>query len=126
GQTVARTQLIVERLDGLSRGQMPDARLIGNLANLVQVGQGNQATTSPESSAQTSPPSGQPQPVSSGTVSTPNTAAGMGNDWGSMLAQAVALANGDESNRPTPVNVGAVPSGNAGASSLPPPAPAGA
>lgn len=126
GQTVARTQLILERLDGLSRGQMPDARLIGNLANLVQVGESNQATTAPESAGQAAPPT----PVSSGTVSTPNTAAGMGNDWSSMLAQAVALANGDESSRPTPVNVGAVPSGNAGASSSPssspPPAPAGA
>lgn len=128
GQTVARTQLILERLDGLSRGQMPDARLIGNLANLVQVGQGNQATTAPESSVQTSPPSGQGQPVSSGTVSTPNTASGMGNDWGSMLAQAVALATGDESNRPTPVNVGSVPSGNTAAPSnaSPPPAAHGA
>ncbi len=112
GEVVARTQLMVDRLDGLTRGQLPDARLVGNLANLVQVGDGNRATTTPSSSVQASPPpSG--QAVSSGTVSTPNTADGMANDWASMLAQAVALANGDESNRPTPVNVGAVPNGNA-------------
>ncbi|HEY0879811.1 MAG TPA: hypothetical protein VGE10_15290, partial [Zeimonas sp.] len=128
GEVVARTQLMVERLDGLTRGRLPDARLVGNLANLVQIGDGNRATTVPESTVQTTPPSAPSQPVSSGTVSTPNAANGMGNDWGSMLAQAVALANGDESNRPVPVNAGAVPSGRAGAPSgaAAQPAPSGA
>lgn len=111
GEVVARTQLMLDRLDGLTRGRLPDARLVGNLANLVQVGDGNGTTTMPSPSAPASPPpSG--QAVSSGTVSTPNSTDGMANDWASMFAQAVALANGDESNRPTPVNVGTVPTGN--------------
>lgn len=123
GEVVARTQLMVDRLDGLSRGQLPDARLIGNLANLVQIGENNRATNAPPPSSQQTPPAPPAtptlpqQPTSSGTVSTPNTASGMGNDWGSMLSQAVALATGDESNRPTPVDVGAVPAASAGTQS---------
>ncbi len=107
GEVVARTQLLVERLDGIARGQLPDARLVGNLANLVQVGDGNRASTAPQSTVQSS--QSQP-PVSSGAVSTPNVANGMSTEWGTALAQAVALANGDPSNRPVPVAVGAVPS----------------
>ncbi len=126
GEIVARTQLMLDRLDGLSRGQMPDARLVGNLATLVQVGDGNRATNGPQSAAQASlpaalgaaPPStpvATQQPVSAGDVSTANLANGLSADWGTALAQAVAIANGDESNRPVPVNVGAVPSGGAAA-----------
>ncbi len=122
GEVVARTQLLVDRLDSLSRGQLPDARLIGNLANLVQIGEGNHANTAPQSSVTSS--QAQP-PVSSGSVSTPNVANGLSTDWGTALAQAVAIANGDQSNRPAPVTV-AVPPGSAGsassgAASAPPP-----
>lgn len=111
GEVVARTQLLVDRLDAVSRGQLPDARLIGNLANLVQIGEGNRASTAPQSSATSS--QSQP-PTSSGTVSTPNVASGLSTEWGTALAQAVAIANGDQSNRPVPVDVGAVPSAGAG------------
>lgn len=111
GEVVARTQLLVDRLDAVSRGQLPDARLIGNLANLVQIGDGNRASTAPQSSATSS--QSQP-PTSSGTVSTPNVASGLSTEWGTALAQAVAIANGDQSNRPVPVDVGAVPSAGAG------------
>lgn len=110
GEVVARTQLLVDRLDSVAQRQMPDARLIGNLANLVQIGEGNRASTAPQSSTQSSQT--QP-PVSSGTVSTPNVANGLTAEWGTALAQAMALANGDESNRPAPVNVGAIPAGSA-------------
>lgn len=110
GEIVARTQLLVDRLDSVAQRQMPDARLIGNLANLVQIGEGNRASTAPQSATQSSQT--QP-PVSSGTVSTPNVANGLTTEWGTALAQAMALANGDESNRPAPVNVGAVPTGSA-------------
>lgn len=111
GEVVARTQLLVDRLDAVSRGQLPDARLIGNLANLVQIGEGNRASTAPQSSATSS--QSQP-PTSSGTVSTPNVASGLSTEWGTALAQAVAIANGDQSNRPVPVDVGAVSSAGAG------------
>lgn len=112
GEVVARTQLLVDRLDAaVSRGQLPDARLVGNLANLVQIGEGNRASTAPQSSATSS--QSQP-PTSSGTVSTPNVANGLSTEWGPALAQAVAIANGDPSNRPVPVDVGVVPSASAG------------
>jgi len=110
GEVVARTQLLVDRLDSLSRGQLPDARLIGNLANLVQIGEGNHANTAPQSSVTSS--QSQP-PISSGSVSTPNVANGLSTDWGTALAQSVAIANGDQSNRPAPVAVD-VPAGSVG------------
>jgi len=111
GEVVARTQLLVDRLDAVSRGQLPDARLVGNLANLVQIGEGNRANTAPQSSVTSS--QAQP-PISSGSVSTPNVANGLSTDWGTALAQAVAIANGDQSNRPVPVDVGAVSPGSVG------------
>lgn len=110
GEVVARTQLLVDRLDSLSRGQLPDARLIGNLANLVQIGEGNHANTAPQSSVTSSQSL---PPISSGSVSTPNVANGLSTDWGTALAQAVAIANGDQSNRPAPVAVD-VPAGSVG------------
>lgn len=114
GEVVARTQLLVDRLDSLARGRLPEARIVGNLANLVQVGEGNRANTVPQSSVDSSQ---RPPPSSSGTISTPNLANGLSTEWGTALAQAVALANGDQSNRPVPVDVGAVAPGTASATS---------
>lgn len=120
GEVVARTQLILSRLDQLSRGALPDAQLVGNLANLVQVGQGN-AAGAPGS---TIPVAASPaaQPVNGGTVSTPNVASGLSADWGPALSQAVGIATGGTDNaRPAPVAVGAAPAAaaQAGASSPP-------
>lgn len=110
GEVVARTQLLVDRLDSVTRGQLPDARLIGNLANLVQIGEGNHADTTPQSSAQSSATQA---PISGGAVSTSNVAEGLSTDWGTALALAMAIGNGDEPNRPAPVYVGAAPAGSA-------------
>lgn len=117
GEVVARTQLLVDRLDRIAHGQLPDARLVGNPANLVQIGDGNRAGIAPQSTVQSSQ---SPSPVSGGTVSAPNVANGMSTEWGTALAQAMALANGDASNRPVPVDVGTVPAGSGGSTPSPP------
>jgi hypothetical protein len=44
GQVVARTQLVITGLGGLTQGQLPSVQVLGNLANLIQiVGPGNSA-----------------------------------------------------------------------------------
>ncbi len=130
GEVVSLTRLVITDLPNLLRGGMPDIHLSGNLANLVQVGQGNARAESINSATQaavgetlaavTSSGQGNPAPGNSGVASTSN-AANLQGQFGPGLAQAVALANGEGGVQPpapvaTPSATANAPAPAAGAS----------
>lgn len=119
GQIVARTQLIITGLDRLAYGGLPDIRLVGNLANLVQIGLGNlMVDVGIEPGA---PAAAAASPGSSGAVSATGIASGSMAQFGAGLALGVAAANADLPS-PSPAPSG-TPAGAAPATA-PPAAPA--
>lgn len=130
GELVARTQLVMTDLGRLSAGMLPNVQLVGNLANLVQVGQGNALAADVAAAASTAAaqaleaaglPGGTSGPApaaqgSSGSVSATNIASGLQASFADGLAHGVAVATGEDASLrpPAPVPVPA-PSASAGA-----------
>lgn len=113
GQIVARTQLIVSGLDRLAHGGLPDIRLVGNLANLVQIGLGNLMVD-----VGIEPAAPAASPGSSGAVSATGIASGSMAQFGAGLALGVAAANGDlpsPAQSGTPASAAAPPAASAAA-----------
>lgn len=141
GEIVSLTRLVLTDLPKLANGGMPNVQLSGNLANLIQIGQGNASAETIHSatqaavaetlavaapSAQNNPaPANPAAPGNSGVASTSN-AANLHTPFGEGLAQAVALVNGEGGPQP-PTPVPAPIAASAAASSLAPapPAPSG-
>ena len=129
GELVARTQLVMTDLGRLSAGMLPNVQLVGNLANLVQVGQGNALAADVTAAASTAAaqaleaaglPGGTSGPApaaqgSSGSVSATNIASGLQASFADGLAHGVAVATGEDASLrpPAPVPVPA-PSASTG------------
>jgi hypothetical protein len=132
GETVSLTRLVITDLPNLLRGGVPGVQLSGDLANLIQVGQGNARAEAINSATQaavaetlaiaaphaqaTPAPVNPAAPGNSGVASSSN-AANLQSQFGPGLAQAVALANGEGGvQRPAPI---ATPSAGTAAPSAP-------
>lgn len=132
GELVARTQLVMTDLGRLSAGMLPNVQLVGNLANLVQVGQGNAlaadvATAASTAAAQALDAAGLPGGTSgpapaaqgsSGSVSATNIASGLQASFADGLAHGVAVATGEDASLRPPAPV-PVPASSASTGSPP-------
>lgn len=125
GVVVARTQLVITGLERLASGVLPDIHLAGNLANLVQIGQGNALADlvgiDPASLA--SDPAAAPASGATGTASGTNLASGSMARFGDALARGVQTAAGSASGAGAPAAVPAT-APPAGAATAPPAVPA--
>ena len=132
GELVARTQLVMTDLGRLSAGMLPNVQLVGNLANLVQVGQGNALAADVTAAASTAAaqaleaaglPGGTSGPApaaqgSSGSVSATNIASGLQASFADGLAHGVAVATGEDASLRPPAPV-PVPASSASTGSPP-------
>ena len=132
GELVARTQLVMTDLGRLSAGMLPNVQLVGDVANLVQVGQGNALAADVTAAASTAAaqaleaaglPGGTSGPApaaqgSSGSVSATNIASGLQASFADGLAHGVAVATGEDASLRPPAPV-PVPASSASTGSPP-------
>lgn len=106
GVIVARTQLVITGLERLASGGLPDIHLAGNLANLVQVGQGNALADL----VGVDPASAAPAAGATGRASNTNLASGSLAQFGDALAHGVQTATGSPPGAGAPAAVPATAS----------------